>query len=47
MKYGFILTGDPLSVVELAQEAEEAGWDGVSRTYDMRTRIRSGPPRIA
>jgi len=30
MKYGFILMGEPLSVVELAQEAEEAGWDGVS-----------------
>ena len=29
MKYGFILTGEPLAVVEMAQEAEEAGWDGV------------------
>ena len=29
MKYGFILMGDSRSVVELAQEAEEAGWDGV------------------
>lgn len=29
MNYGFILTGDPRFVVELAQEAEVAGWDGV------------------
>jgi alkanesulfonate monooxygenase SsuD/methylene tetrahydromethanopterin reductase-like flavin-dependent oxidoreductase (luciferase family) len=29
MKYGFILTGKPAEVVELAQEAEAAGWDGV------------------
>ena len=27
MKYGFILTGEPIEVVELAQEAEAAGWD--------------------
>src|SRR5258708_13357048 len=29
MKYGFILTGDANDLVELAQEAETAGWDGV------------------
>ena len=29
MKYGFILVGNPTEVVELAQEAEQAGWDGV------------------
>jgi alkanesulfonate monooxygenase SsuD/methylene tetrahydromethanopterin reductase-like flavin-dependent oxidoreductase (luciferase family) len=29
MKYGFILMGTPAEVVELAQEAEAAGWDGV------------------
>lgn len=30
MKYGFIVTtGTPLEFVELAQEAEAAGWDGV------------------
>jgi alkanesulfonate monooxygenase SsuD/methylene tetrahydromethanopterin reductase-like flavin-dependent oxidoreductase (luciferase family) len=29
MKYGFILTGNPNDLVELAQEAEAAGWDGV------------------
>ena len=30
MRYGFIVpTGDPLTVAELAHEAEEAGWDGV------------------
>ena len=29
MNYGFVLTGDPAIVVELAQEAETAGWDGV------------------
>ncbi|GHO46832.1 LLM class flavin-dependent oxidoreductase [Ktedonospora formicarum] len=29
MKYGFILMGEPNEVVELAQEAEQAGWDGV------------------
>ena len=30
MRYGFIIpTGDPLTVAELAHEAEEAGWDGV------------------
>lgn len=29
MKYGFILTGNPNEIVGLAQEAEQAGWDGV------------------
>jgi alkanesulfonate monooxygenase SsuD/methylene tetrahydromethanopterin reductase-like flavin-dependent oxidoreductase (luciferase family) len=29
MKYGFILMGDAAEIVELAQEAERAGWDGV------------------
>ena len=29
MKYGFILTGEPADVVGFAQEAEDAGWDGV------------------
>lgn len=29
MKYGFILTGTAAEVVALAQEAEDAGWDGV------------------
>jgi alkanesulfonate monooxygenase SsuD/methylene tetrahydromethanopterin reductase-like flavin-dependent oxidoreductase (luciferase family) len=29
MKYGFILVGNPTEVVELAQKAEQAGWDGV------------------
>ena len=29
MKYGFILIGNPKEIVELAQEAEQAGWDGV------------------
>jgi alkanesulfonate monooxygenase SsuD/methylene tetrahydromethanopterin reductase-like flavin-dependent oxidoreductase (luciferase family) len=29
MKYGFILIGTPTEIVELAQEAEQAGWDGV------------------
>src|SRR5437667_12319701 len=29
MKYGFILIGNPTEIVELAQEAEQAGWDGV------------------
>jgi alkanesulfonate monooxygenase SsuD/methylene tetrahydromethanopterin reductase-like flavin-dependent oxidoreductase (luciferase family) len=30
MKYGFIVTtGTPLDFVELAQEVEQAGWDGV------------------
>lgn len=29
MQYGFIIpTGDPLTVADLAREAEEAGWDG-------------------
>jgi len=25
----------------------ESMWEGVTRNYDMRTRIRSGPPRIS
>ena len=30
MKYGFLIpTGDPLTIAELAREAELAGWDGV------------------
>ena len=29
MKYGFILAGNPTEIVELAQEAEQAGWDGI------------------
>src|SRR5436190_3455429 len=29
MKYGFILIGNPTEIVELAPEAEQAGWDGV------------------
>jgi alkanesulfonate monooxygenase SsuD/methylene tetrahydromethanopterin reductase-like flavin-dependent oxidoreductase (luciferase family) len=30
LRYGFIVpTGDPLTVAELAHEAEEVGWDGV------------------
>jgi alkanesulfonate monooxygenase SsuD/methylene tetrahydromethanopterin reductase-like flavin-dependent oxidoreductase (luciferase family) len=29
MKYGFILLGSAKDVVTLAQEAENAGWDGV------------------
>jgi hypothetical protein len=29
VKYGFILMGNPAEVIELAQEAEAAGWDGV------------------
>ncbi len=29
MKYGFVLLGKPTEIVELAQEAEAAGWDGV------------------
>src|SRR5947209_16548268 len=37
MKYGFILTGDPEEVVELAQEAEAAGWDGVFLPDDWTT----------
>ncbi len=37
MKYGFILTGKPAEVVELAQEAEVAGWDGVFLPDDWTT----------
>ncbi|GHO82374.1 LLM class flavin-dependent oxidoreductase [Dictyobacter formicarum] len=37
MKYGFILMGNPLEVVELAQEAEAAGWDGVFLSDDWMT----------
>jgi alkanesulfonate monooxygenase SsuD/methylene tetrahydromethanopterin reductase-like flavin-dependent oxidoreductase (luciferase family) len=37
MKYGFILTGDVTDVVELAQEAESAGWDGVFLPDDWMT----------
>jgi alkanesulfonate monooxygenase SsuD/methylene tetrahydromethanopterin reductase-like flavin-dependent oxidoreductase (luciferase family) len=37
MKYGFILTGDPAEIVELAQEAEHAGWDGVFLPDDWMT----------
>ena len=37
MKYGFILTGEATEVVELAQEAEAAGWDGVFLPDDWTT----------
>jgi alkanesulfonate monooxygenase SsuD/methylene tetrahydromethanopterin reductase-like flavin-dependent oxidoreductase (luciferase family) len=37
MKYGFILLGDPTEIVELAQEAERAGWDGVFLPDDWMT----------
>ncbi|EFH84992.1 LLM class flavin-dependent oxidoreductase [Ktedonobacter racemifer] len=37
MKYGFILMGTPRDVVELAQEAEAAGWDGVFLSDDWMT----------
>ena len=37
MKYGFILLGNPAEVVELAQEAEAAGWDGVFLPDDWMT----------
>lgn len=37
MKYGFILMGHPTKVVELAQEAEAAGWDGVFLSDDWTT----------
>jgi alkanesulfonate monooxygenase SsuD/methylene tetrahydromethanopterin reductase-like flavin-dependent oxidoreductase (luciferase family) len=37
MKYGFILMGHPTKVVELAQEAEAAGWDGVFLSDDWMT----------
>jgi alkanesulfonate monooxygenase SsuD/methylene tetrahydromethanopterin reductase-like flavin-dependent oxidoreductase (luciferase family) len=37
MKYGFILTGNLKEIVELAQEAEEAGWDGIFLPDDWMT----------
>ena len=37
MKYGFILMGNPTEVIELAQEAEAAGWDGVFLPDDWMT----------
>ncbi len=37
MKYGFILMGTPVEVVELAQEAEAAGWDGIFLSDDWMT----------
>ncbi len=37
MKYGFILMGNPTEIVELAQEAESAGWDGVFLSDDWMT----------
>jgi alkanesulfonate monooxygenase SsuD/methylene tetrahydromethanopterin reductase-like flavin-dependent oxidoreductase (luciferase family) len=37
MKYGFILMGTATEVVELAQEAEAAGWDGVFLPDDWMT----------
>jgi alkanesulfonate monooxygenase SsuD/methylene tetrahydromethanopterin reductase-like flavin-dependent oxidoreductase (luciferase family) len=37
MKYGFILMGNPTEIVELAQEAEAAGWDGVFLSDDWMT----------
>ena len=37
MNYGFILTGHPTEIVELAQEAEAAGWDGVFLSDDWMT----------
>lgn len=37
MKYGFILTSDLSEIVELAQEAEQAGWDGVFLPDDWAT----------
>jgi alkanesulfonate monooxygenase SsuD/methylene tetrahydromethanopterin reductase-like flavin-dependent oxidoreductase (luciferase family) len=37
MKYGFILMGNPEEVIELAQEAEAAGWDGVFLPDDWMT----------
>ncbi|GCE15634.1 LLM class flavin-dependent oxidoreductase [Tengunoibacter tsumagoiensis] len=37
MKYGFILIGTAPEVVELAQEAEAAGWDGVFLPDDWMT----------
>lgn len=37
MNYGCILTGTPSDIVELAQEAEHAGWDGVFLPDDWMT----------
>ena len=37
MKYGFILTGSTSDVVEMGQEAEAAGWDGVFLPDDWMT----------
>jgi alkanesulfonate monooxygenase SsuD/methylene tetrahydromethanopterin reductase-like flavin-dependent oxidoreductase (luciferase family) len=37
MKYGFILMGSPAEVVDFAQEAEAAGWDGVFLPDDWMT----------
>ncbi len=37
MKYGFILMGTPVEVVELAPEAEAAGWDGIFLSDDWMT----------
>ena len=37
MKYGFVLTSDLSEIVELAQEAEQAGWDGVFLPDDWAT----------
>lgn len=37
MNYGCILTGTPFEIVELAQEAEHAGWDGVFLPDDWMT----------
>jgi alkanesulfonate monooxygenase SsuD/methylene tetrahydromethanopterin reductase-like flavin-dependent oxidoreductase (luciferase family) len=37
VKYGFILTSDLAEIVELAQEAEQAGWDAVFLPDDWTT----------
>jgi alkanesulfonate monooxygenase SsuD/methylene tetrahydromethanopterin reductase-like flavin-dependent oxidoreductase (luciferase family) len=37
MRYGFILTSDISEIVELAQEAEQAGWDGIFLPDDWTT----------
>ncbi len=37
MKFGFILTSDLSEIVELAQEAEQAGWDGIFLPDDWTT----------
>ncbi len=37
MKYGFVLLGSPEEVVELARDAEAAGWDGVFLPDDWMT----------